>query len=63
MERMNVSIKHVLTSNGHSVALATAHAENAEIAIVVQFSSPQQTSNQEILEYARDEVLRYLDII
>ena len=62
MEHMEVSIIHLLRAGPHTFAIATATAEDAEIRIAVRFSAPSRISHEDLIEQARDEILRFLDI-
>jgi hypothetical protein len=60
---MHVHICQVSLEDNRCIATACVTAENVEIRMVVRFSCPSDIPNVELLQQARYEILRYLDIL
>ena len=62
MEYMAISVMSVVEHDGQIHARARATARDARISLEVTFEAGFHTSQEDVWQQERDEVLRYLDV-
>ena len=63
MEAMHIHMRHVFLDGRHCTATAHVIVKDADIRMAVGFICESRASTDDLIEQARDEILRYLDIL